>query len=313
MKEWPILYNLWERACSSHIEKQPSSTITTTWEEEVQVLYKLGISMEETIRFLYQTKPSEEAFKKWVYTSSNYQVSDTIMSHPKEEEDVLTQEDLHFWKENGYVILRNVISKEQCIATQQAIWDFLDMKAEDPLSWYKDHEEKRGLMVLFSNHPTLNANRTSVRIKKAYEQLYQSTDIYKTVDKVSFNPPETDTFHFLGSDLHWDVSLTLPIPFSLQGMLYLTDCDAQDGAFHCVPGFHHQINDWLQNLPNHVNPREEALRTLNPIPVTGKAGDFIIWHQALPHCASPNYGTMPRMVQYLTYLPNNKKTQKEWK
>src|ERR1700722_17616810 len=29
------------------------------------------------------------------------------------------------------------------------------------------------------------------------------------------------------------------------------------------------------------------------------AGDLVIWHQALPHSASPNRGTRPRMVQYV--------------
>jgi ectoine hydroxylase-related dioxygenase (phytanoyl-CoA dioxygenase family) len=117
----------------------------------------------------------------------------------------------------------------------------------------------------------------------------------------------------MGSKLHWDVSLVLPIPFALQGLLYLTDCQSHEGAFHCVPGFHHQIGDWLNNLPPELNPRDEAVRTLNSIPVTGQAGDFVIWHQALPHCATPNVGKTPRMVQYLTYLPIKNEAQAVWK
>ena len=311
MKEWNILYNLWERTCSPQLKASKASNPNADWEEEVRALYKLGISMEETIRFLYYSKPSENEFKNWILAFPNANSNDE--KEYVNEEDILTQKDLEFWKENGYIVLKNVISKKQCEATQNAIWNFLDMNADDSNSWYKDHKEKRGLMVLFSNHTTLNANRESQIIRKAYAQLYETNEIYKTIDKVSFNPPETSCFHFLGSSLHWDVSLTLPIPFALQGMLYLTDCDSMDGAFHCVPGFHNQIDSWLSNLPDDVNPREEALRSLIPIPIPGKAGDFIIWHQALPHCASPNHGTTPRMVQYLTYLPKHNMIQKEWK
>jgi ectoine hydroxylase-related dioxygenase (phytanoyl-CoA dioxygenase family) len=96
-----------------------------------------------------------------------------------------------------------------------------------------------------------------------------------------------------------------PIPFRLQGLLYLTDVQQNSGAFHCVPGFHNKIEDWLSSLPKNANPREIALKELMPEPVLGNAGDFIIWHQALPHCATPNHSNLPRMVQYLTYFPND--------
>ncbi len=86
-------------------------------------------------------------------------------------------------------------------------------------------------MVNFSNHPMLQENRMTHKIKKAFEQLYQTDKIYKTIDKVSFNPPISANYSFMGSGLHWDVSLKLPIPFRLQGLIYLSDCGANDGAF----------------------------------------------------------------------------------
>ena len=167
-------------------------------------------------------------------------------------------------------------------------------------------------MLSFFDHVTLNKNRDSARIKKAYEQLYNTNSIFKTIDKVSFNPPETNSFHFKGSSLHWDISLKMPAPFGLQGLLYLTDCGADDGAFHCVPGFHKKIESWLKELSPEENPRNKALETLQPTPIIGNAGDFIIWQNTLPHCASPNHGEMPRMVQYLTYLPDDYSTPNEW-
>ena len=117
----------------------------------------------------------------------------------------------------------------------------------------------------------------------------------------------------MGSLLHWDVSLTLPIPYKLQGLIYLTDVKLNSGAFHCVPGFHRQIQSWMKNLPENANPREVAIQELKPIPVLGEAGDLVIWHQALPHCATPNTSELPRMVQYFTYLPFETKDETdEW-
>ena len=306
-QQWQILYNLWERACAP-TKKSKTIDATINWDDETEVLYALGIGMEETLQFLYFNKPSSDEFKNWLDSFENKNITENTI-----DQNVLSEDDLNFWNENGYLILKNVIPKQQCLATQKAIWDFLDMNPNDSSTWYKTHPKQGGLMLTFTQHSTLNANRNSPIIQKAYEQLYGTTQIYKTIDKVSFNPPETNDFRFLGSSLHWDVSLVTPIPFGLQGLLYLTDCGPNDGAFSCVPGFHTKIENWLNNLPPTANPREEALKSLKPIVVMGNAGDFIIWHQALPHCATPNYGNTSRMVQYLTYLPKQKQTQQVWK
>lgn len=295
-----LIANLWKRTLN------PTSEIAT-WAQEVEFLYKSGISLEVAIAYLYDEKPSLEQFTNWIHQQTK---SNTTLI--KNSDDVLTADDIEFWNQNGYLVVKNVISKEDCENTRNAIWEFLNMSLEDEQSWHIQHPEQRGMMVHFSDHPTLNANRNSPRIQKAYEQLYQTTAIYKTIDKVSFNPPVNHNFSFRGSDLHWDVSLHLPIPYRLQGLIYLSDCTANEGAFHCVPGFHNEIESWMKNVPEKVNPREYALQTLKPIPIVGEAGDMVIWHQALPHCATANYGKTPRMVQYLTYFPNEYKESEVW-
>lgn len=300
---WIHLEKLWKRTT------EPNTGINTdagSWDKEIEALYRLGISMEDALQFLYFKKPSFEDFKSWVIANKK-----TALVQTKQEE-VLTKEDLQFWDKNGYVIIKEAISKEDCKATENAIWNFLGMHPEKKETWYNRHAEQKGLMLSFSNHETLNKNRLSERIQKAYVQLYKTDKIYHTIDKVSFNPPETESFKFMGSPLHWDVSLKTPIPFGLQGLLYLTDCGPDDGAFHCVSGFHNEINSWLEKLQPNENPREKALNTLSPTPVIGNAGDFIIWQNTLPHCATANHGKNPRMVQYLTYFPDDYRSASEW-
>ncbi len=301
-----ILEKLWKRTVNPALISATEET--QSWNEEMKTLYELGIGMEDTLQFLYFEKPDLETFKSWINSKKkkeNPEYDNLI-------DNVLSKEDLEFWNKNGYVVVKDAVSKKDCEATQQAIWDFLEMDPDQKESWYKRHENQKGLMLNFSDHETLNKNRFSPRIKKAYEQLYNTANIYKTIDKVSFNPPETAEFTFLGSALHWDTSLKQPIKFGLQGLLYLTDCGVYDGAFHCVAGFHNQINQWLNNLEPNENPRVKALETLVPKPILGNAGDFIIWDNRLPHCATPNKGKSPRMVQYLTYLPNDFNDSGEW-
>ncbi len=305
METETILLDFLERNDSSSQKKKIQ---ISTWEERIKVLYSLGISMEETLNFLHQNKPEKETFLTWI--SNRTRIQPEINTNTIDT--VLSKEDLELWEQNGYIVLRNAVDEVDCKDACEAIWNYLNATIDNPSSWYQQHPGKRGMMLQFSDHPVLDRIRQSVKIKKAYEHLYGHSDIYKTIDKVGFNPPEIENYRFSGSPLHWDASLKLPIPYKLQGLLYLTDCNEHEGAFHCVPGFHHQMHDWLQTNPKSDNPRDEAPKQLKSTPITGKAGDFIIWNQALPHCATPNHGTFPRMTQYLTYLPNNLQDQEEW-
>ncbi|MEL1254541.1 phytanoyl-CoA dioxygenase family protein [Flavobacterium sp. DGU38] len=302
---WTILENLWKRTTNP---ESKSAENTQSWDNEIKTLFQLGISMEDTLQFLYFEKPNFETFKSWI----NDRKKDIHTESTDLTENVLSEKDLEFWDKNGYVVVKNAISKKDCEDTQQAIWEYLQMDPNKKETWYIRHEDQKGLMLNFSDHETLNKNRFSPKIKKAYEQLYKTTNIYKTIDKVSFNPPKNENFVFLGSPLHWDISLKQPLTFGFQGLLYLTDCGPDEGAFHCVPGFHNQIIQWLNDLGPDENPREKAIKTLEPKPISGNAGDFIIWDNTLPHCATPNKGKSPRMVQYLTYLPNDYNASGEW-
>ena len=169
-----LIANFWKRTLNS-------TNQTSTWAQEVEFLYKSGISLEVAIAYLYAEKPSLEQFTNWIE-----QQKKSSTTSIENEDDVLTADDLAFWNQNGYIVVKNVISKEDCEHSRNAIWEFLGKSLEDEQSWYIQHPEQRGMMVHFSDHPTLNANRNSPRIQKAYEQLYQSTAIYKTIDNQIF-------------------------------------------------------------------------------------------------------------------------------
>ena len=303
----PLLERFWQRAQPGHVPDGIDS-----WHDETRVLQGMGIAMETALQFLHFERPAWEVFQRWLQVQRRDGASS---NSPPPVEDVLDASDLASWEEHGYLVLKQAVSEGDCAAARRAIWEFLDASPDDPASWYRPHTAKYGLMLTLFDHPALARNRRAARIRNAYRQLYGSDAIFHNIDKVSFNPPERDGFHFLGSGLHWDVSLEPPIPFRLQGLLYLSDCAADEGAFHCVPGFHGRIEDWLHGLPPGTDPREAAPLLLKDemAAVPAAAGDFVIWHQALPHCATPNRGKKPRLVQYLTYLPEVETEIRPWK
>jgi Phytanoyl-CoA dioxygenase (PhyH) len=276
----------------------------------------LGIGLLPTYQFLYGQKPDFESFEQWVITHAGGHITaDTIQQcnalfqnktihQQNNTADVLTPDDIFFWETHGYVIIKNAISPQDCDASCKAIMDYLEMDELDAATWYKDTNALQGIMVPLYRDTAIDKNRNSHIIRRAFEQLWNRTNLIVTTDKCGFNPPETATFKYRGIGLHWDVSLATPIPFGTQGILYLTDTAANQGALRVVPGFHKKAESWLKELPENINPREVDLSSFNPIPIAANAGDFIIWNHKLPHDSSPNKAGLPRIVQYINwYVP----------
>ncbi|RTQ44961.1 phytanoyl-CoA dioxygenase [Hymenobacter gummosus] len=302
-----------------------------SWRFDNLLLNGLGLPLEETMQYLLNTEPSFAEFEDWVLNKHRGQLDSLrvqrlnsvfsgqpyppALQHSLQqlaaEPDVLSPADLAHWAEHGYVVLRGAISRDQARATELAVWDALGMDPQDPTSWYQRPIGK-GIMMEFYHHPTLRANRQSRRIHKAFAQLWQTPDLWPTTDRTSFNPPETPALPFQGPRLHWDMSLEPPFRFGTQGLLYLCDTPAEQGAFCCVPGFHRTLEPWLASLPPGTDPRQVDLDA-QAVPIAAEAGDFVIWHHMLPHGSSPNRGTYPRIVQYLNMYPLDFKENMGWR
>ncbi len=319
------LKRYWHKAMAKRSGELPQDAYQDEWNLDVTLLSALGLGLEQTVKHLYQETPGFEAFEQWILQlNEGNNISGRIIQFNRlfevqnggdihhEIKAVLSEEDLEHWDTNGYVIVRGSVSKEDCANTIDVICDFLGIRIDDPSSWYAPHPARQGIMVQLFQHPQLEKNRKSLRIQRAFEQLWGMQDCWCNTDRVSFNPPETNHWKFPGPRLHWDVSLQLPIPFGLQGLLYLSDTASNQGAFTLVPGFHRRIDAWINSIAHGVDPRKEDLYALGAEPVIANAGDFIIWHQALPHGSSPNTSSRPRFVQYINYLPVSAGVQEKW-
>lgn len=302
------------------------------WLFDQILLSGLHLALEETMQYLYQSAPGFAEFEHWILERNNGSIEPEgverinraiqgLAPTPRQyaaiqeinnAEPVLTNEELKSWEQQGYVIVRGAVSAEDSQAAAEALWHRLGISLDDPESWYRIRQD-HGIMVQFFHHPALQRIRESRRIHKAFAQIWGTADLWATTDRVSFNPPERPGWIFPGPRLHWDTSLELPIPFGAQGLIYLTDTIAEQGAFTCVPGFHRKITDWLCSLPPGANPREQDLESLGAIPIAASAGDLIIWHQALPHGSRPNRAARPRLVQYLTMFPPFGEARRNWR
>lgn len=284
------------------------------------LLNALGIGLQQGLIYLYSTRPSFAEFELWISDNApllcnevvarfnsaidkkplpqqTYDKLQLINDYP----DVLDAIDLEHWRKWGYVIVKNAVDPVSCEHARNAIWQYISASPDDPESWYGKNEQQ--IMLRLIQHSAFEKNRQSIKIHKAFSQIWGTNDLWCSADTCSINPPETEEHRFLGPDLHWDMDFNYPDTFRTQGILYLTDTSEQQGALTLVPGFHHKLKAWLQKLPPGVDPQQQNLKALNPISIAANAGDMIIWHHRLPHGSSPNNANFPRLAQYINYLP----------
>jgi ectoine hydroxylase-related dioxygenase (phytanoyl-CoA dioxygenase family) len=230
---------------------------------------------------------------------------------------VLSEEDKTFWEENGYVIVRNAVPQENLDTMIQAIWDFLEVDGNDPENWYhhkpmkRDDEEDQSPislagMVEMYQHQAIWDNRQYPRVYGAFRDIWEREDLWVSLDRANMKPPvraQNPEWDHPGM-IHWDVDTSKdPIPFGVQGVLYLTDTAEDQGGFQCVPGFHRTFEEWVKTQPADRNPRSPDLDGLEVKAIPGKAGDLLIWHRLLAHGNGHNRSHAPRLAQYITMSP----------
>lgn len=325
----PHLKRCWSRWMAARRGRISQATPAEAHRTRI-VLSALGVGLEQTLQYVLNQAPDFARFEDWIVRTAGAPTATTVariqalvagngavpdeiaLLHAQVDAmaPVLSAQDLDQWHTLGYVIVRSAVPPQDSAAAAQVVWNAVQADPADPRSWYA--HSPRNTMVQLFQHPAFDANRRSLRIHKAFAQLWGTADLWRSTDRCGFNPPERPGYPYSGQGLHWDVSLHQPIPLGTQGILYLTDTPPEQGALHLVPGFQHRVGDWLAQLPEGANPRTQDLRTLKPVPIGAGAGDLIIWHQALPHGPSPNTGNRPRLVQYINLTPGEVACHTTW-
>ncbi|HYA05939.1 MAG TPA: hypothetical protein VEF90_08610, partial [Xanthobacteraceae bacterium] len=239
------LKRLWSRAMAARRGQFPPATIHDRHLDKL-VIHASGLGLEQTIGYLGSAAPSFEEFERWIVATTGgiaaervARINAAIAGLPPPPETarriaeieasaaVLDKADLARWDEHGYVVLHDAAPPATLAAAAEALWRHIGATPDDPETWYRRSDH--GIMVQYFQHPAFDAIRRSVRIHKAFAQLYGSADLWTTTDRVGFNAPEREGFKFPGPHLHWDVSVKTPIPFGTGGILYLTDTPPEQG------------------------------------------------------------------------------------
>jgi len=289
------------------------------------MLDALGLGLGQTMA-VFSHQPGWEAFQAWIVdtagepdpvaTARYHAWLDGAPPPPEVREwivaidampPVLSAEDIAHWEEHGYIVLRSAATPDQAAEAAAWLYGVTGATPDDPESWYG--RGVNSIMVEQFQAPVLTAIHANARVHKAFAQLLGTADLWVQIDRMSFNPPVRARSPSVGPRLHWDVSLTPPVPLFIQGILYLTDTGPDQGALELVPGFHRRIDAWVaeQADPRAVDLSGEA------VTIGAKAGDLVLWHQALPHGASPNRASLPRLAHYMTLYTPEMTIHPEWR
>jgi ectoine hydroxylase-related dioxygenase (phytanoyl-CoA dioxygenase family) len=237
---------------------------------------------------------------------------------------VLTIEQWNFWKENGYVVIKNAVPREQATQTAAFLWEFEDKNPDDKSTWYTEARAEMkmkelagtGMVEVYNNQHLWN-NRQTQKLYDAFADIWGTEKLWVTIDRANLNFPMRPGHEYKGF-IHWDYDPETK-PQNVQGVLALADqTDENMGGFQCIPWLFKNYDSWKLTQPedrNHFKPDTTGLED-EIVKVRMEAGDMLIFNSSEPHGIRPNRSENGiRIAQYISMMPAQEDNEglKEWR
>lgn len=242
-------------------------------------------------------------------TSSKINLNDRSNGIPLR---VLSEEDWNFWMHNGYIVIKNAISKEQAKATADFIWEFDEKDPNDSEAWYAPPRAEMkmkeltgtGMVEVYNNQHLWN-NRQMQRVYDAFVDVWGTEKLWVTIDRANLNfplQPGVDKKGFI----HWDYDPETK-PQNVQGVMALADqTDENMGGFQCIPWLYRNYDTWKLTEPEDRDRFQPNISDLEDkiIKVKMEVGDLLIFNSTEPHGIRPNKSKdKVRIAQYISMMP----------
>lgn len=247
--------------------------------------------------------------------SSSYRLNERLNNEPLR---ALTEEQWLFWIENGYVVIKQAISREQAAKTASLLWEFEEKDPQHSATWYAAPRAEMQMkelvgtgMVEVYNHPLLWENRQQTAIYEAFTDIWGREALWVTIDRANLNFPNRPGHEQKGF-IHWDYDPETK-PQNVQGVLALADqTDPDMGGFQCVPWLYRNYDSWKLTQPENRDRFQPDIRGLEHelVKVALEAGDLLIFNSTLAHGIRPNKSKdKVRIAQYISMMPADESNQ----
>lgn len=217
---------------------------------------------------------------------------------------------------HGYVIIHNVLPKENLEATINDIWHHTGADPDDPDTWYRSDVIRPVGMVEMYHYQSMWNNRQDPHLYEIFRAIHGTGKLGVSIDRVGLKPPASPRhpeYDHRGM-IHWDTDMTRypDIPFHVQGVLALTDTEPEMGGFQCIPETYQNLEGFL------ATQSREKIESRNPdysgYSITKPrlaAGDLLVWTSLLLHGNGHNTSSKPRLCQYISMNPIGQQTEEQ--
>jgi ectoine hydroxylase-related dioxygenase (phytanoyl-CoA dioxygenase family) len=230
------------------------------------------------------------------------------------------------WSTYGYVVGKEVISKEQCTNTIARIKSLLKEISSNtfdldiPETYDEVPADENGIPAISRgffevyHDDSLAQIRQAIKVYIHHVLLWGKAELWTTFDR--FGIKMADAEEAKGLPLHVDQNpLVHPGFKTTQGVLALIDCPVKQGTFVAVPGSRGLFADYARAIekfdPKYRGEYVEAgwdtdlnqrlAVSAQPIPI--RAGDLVSWDSRTTHANSTNLLNTPRLVVYISAGP----------
>jgi Phytanoyl-CoA dioxygenase (PhyH) len=283
--------------------------------------------MENTMHTMMPTMATTNAHKDIpgnpsTAKSSNVRLRTSLTEGPPLR--VLSETDWAFWLENGYVIIKNAVPREQALRTAAFLWEFEEKDPADPETWYAPPRAEMQMkeltntgMVEVYNHQQLWNNRQMQKLYDAFVDIWGTEKLWVTIDRANLNFPLRPGFEYKGF-IHWDYDPETK-PQNVQGVLALADqMDPEMGGFQCIPELFRTFDTWKWTQPDDRNRFKPDTTGFEDkfVKVVMEAGDMLIFNSSQPHgIRANNSKDNVRQAQYISMMPaeENNAELREWR
>lgn len=224
------------------------------------------------------------------------------------------------YEEFGYVIVKEVISREEAREYHTRILDLIPRNLEFPKPWrvangrlkpYRDDGESSW------DTPELLRLMCHERLYHVAAQLLGSSRLRsgdgRYRDGTLGITLRNDAGPVLSQSLHVDASIPRDAPeayltreeVQVGGCYYFNDVEPGGGGIYVVPRGHRLVAEKVRSDPvgwQAVYQPGFFEDFPEPVEVTAGAGDFVLLHHLAPHAASNNRRSIPRVAQFVRFL-----------
>src|SRR5277367_1011189 len=134
------LKRYWKKSILKRDGKLRPGSFKEEWKIDTTLLTVLGLGLEQAMIYLYRDAPSFEEFENWILTICGVPDTEKVAqfnqlftgkNNAKNgvawHYGLLTKDDIQFWDKNGYIIIREAVTKESCDQAIEALCNFIEI------------------------------------------------------------------------------------------------------------------------------------------------------------------------------------------